>query len=439
MSRREKWAQMICKSGSVGRYLLPGHDLEFLPAFKDGGEIDVQAFLEKLDDQGGSVELLGSAYWLSQPEVEQFIFQDLPGLLKNLGHGSRSSPPSIEATFKGRVLWQNTTLGRLSGAVPRGRYLVQNTEKSADIPENRLLKFFLTRVVSAVTEMARRGTGALPRRFDTIRDAATRALSNSYLQSVYLEHRMSARMLSTAIRHRDYRYSRLAHLTRDLDRAVIRGKWPQILDLLRKGWLAPVSSDDLFELYVLVLVMQAVEGELGFGAPSTYGLIQRGRSAVVTYRRPDGVKAEIYFDQVPSGIFSGCGSEYLQLVRSHTGVTGAERRPDITVRFFAGAVERRVIIEVKETEDPAYIRDSIYKVLGYLRDFSGIWMGLADQLPKAIIVFPTNVARKHPPTEIAMVSSDHAGELALMLRTALGGIGNGAAPPCDIQPINAST
>lgn len=426
-SRRETWARAICGTASAGRYLMPGRDLEFLPAFEDGGEVDVQAFLDRLDDRGGSVELLASAYWLSQPEVEQFIFRDLPVLLKNLGHGSRSSPPLVEPSFKGRVLWQETVLGRLSGAVPRGRYLVQHIEKSADISENRLLKLFLTRLVTAANEMARRGTGALPQRFAKIRDSAQRGLSNTYLQVVELEHRISSRMLSTAIRHRDHRYSRLAYLARDFDQAVIRGKWAQILELLRKGWLAPVSSDDLFELYALILVMQAVEGGLGFGEPQAYGLIQRGRAAVATYRRADGVKAEIFFDQVPSGIFPGCGSEYLQLVGSHDGVVGAERRPDITVRFSAGAAERRVLVEVKETEDPAYIRDSVYKVLGYLRDFAGIWAGIPGQLPKGILVFPTNVAPKGDAAEIIMVSSDRAGDLASALGAALAGIGDGAA------------
>ena len=392
MSRRETWAKAICDTASAGRYLLPGRDVEFLPEFDDGGEIEIQAFLERLDDQGGSVELLASAYWLSQPEFAHFIFSDLPVLLRNLGHGSRSSPPSVEPSFRGRVLWPETVMGRLSGSVPRGRYLVQHVEKSADIPENRLLKFFLVRILSAVKEMSWRGTGALPRRFAEIRDAVAVGLGNTYLQGVEQEHRISARMLATALRHRDPRYSRLAKLARDFDYTVIRGKWGQIVELLRKGWLAPVSSEDLFELYALILVMQAIERELSFGEPSRYGLIQRGRTAVATYCHPvSGIVAEIFFDQVPSGIF-GSSSEYLHIVGSHSGVTGQERRPDIIVRFRAGSAERRVLVEVKETEDPAYIRDSVYKVLGYLRDFSEIWAGLGSQFPKALIVFPAGIA-----------------------------------------------
>lgn len=409
--RREAWARLICDTRSAGRYLLPGRDLEFLPNFTDLGETEVHDFLNKLDSHGGSVELLASAYWLSQPEVENFIFTDLPVLLRGLGHGSRSSPPSVEPTFKGRVLWQETILGRLSGAVPRGRYLVQHVEKSADIPENRLLKLFLTRIVSASTEMARRGTGALPVRFATIRDAATKALSNTYIQGVELEHRLSSRMINTAIRHRDPRYSKLALLAKDFDASIMRGKWAQIVELLQKGWLSPVSSDDLFELYALILVIQAVETGLGFGPPVSYGLIQRGRSAVASFHdAARGLKAELYFDQVPSGIFKST-SEYMQIVKTYKGISAQERRPDMLIRFSSPLGERRALIEIKETEDPAYIRDSIYKVLGYLRDFSSIWDNVPDQQPKALLLFPSGITPTDRITDIAIVSVDQNDDL----------------------------
>jgi len=422
-SRREMWVQRIYETGSVGRYLLPGRDLEFMPALIDAGDDEVRDFLERLDTAGGSSELLASAYWLSQPEVEKFLFSDLPVLLRSLGHGSRASPPRIEPNFKGRVLWQETLMSRLAGVVPRGRYVVSHIEKSADIPENQLLKKFLQSVASVSSEMARRGTGSLPNRFNRVRDAASKALTNSYLKAVSVPPRITARMLNTARRHRDHRYSRLATLAKDFDAAVVRGKWCQIIELLRKGWLAPISSADLFELYSLILILDVLEIGFGFGRPTSYGLIQRGRSAVAIFNNTEtGISAEVFFDQAPSGIF-GSRSEYLSTVGSYSGVSAQERRPDIAIKFATVSTERRLIIEIKESEDANYMRDSVYKVLAYLRDFSDTWEHLQDQKPKAILMFPTGVTARAPSggeKDIWLVSADQPSALKLAMGAAMG-------------------
>lgn len=419
MSDRQKWATAICASGGPGRYLLPGTDLEIRKNTDDLDDHELQSFLERLDDLGASSELLATAYWFAQPTVSSLIFDDLPTLLRNLGHASRTAPPRISPSFKGRVFWENTILGRMSGTIPRAHYLVQDVERSANIPENQLLKIFLSRVRVAAQEMALKGTGALPTKIAALSDAASNALSNSYLSKVEGGRVISARMLATARRHRDQRYARLADLARDFDQAIRRGKWGQILALLQKGWLAPITSEDLFELYSLIRFMQALEHELGFGSPIKYGLIQRGRSAVVRYQHPSSsVEAELYFDQVPSGIF-GTRSEYLDLIGQHDGIRGQERRPDIAIRFKKGDSETRLLVEVKETLDQSYTRDSIYKTLGYLRDFGDIWTGKDDQKPKAILVFPTAINPPQQPADLQMISADCLADISKTLTYAL--------------------
>jgi hypothetical protein len=41
-------------------------------------------------------------------------------------------------------------------------------------------------------------------------------------------------------------------------------------------------------------------------------------------------------------------------------------------------------VEVKRTRDPQYIADSIYKVLGYLADFEGVFAG--QEGPRALLL-----------------------------------------------------
>ena len=109
----------------------------------------------------------------------------------------------------------------------------------------------------------------------------------------------------------------------------------------------------------------------------------------------------------------------MQIVAAHKGVTAQERRPDILVKFTTPYSERRVLIEVKETEDPTYMRDSVYKVLAYLRDFASLWEGLAHQKPKAILVFPFGIKPDGPISDVALVSADRTADIVFALDSAI--------------------
>lgn len=111
------------------------------------------------------------------------------------------------------------------------------------------------------------------------------------------------------------------------------------------------------------------------------------------------------------------------MISAHEGIGGQERRPDIIVRFSTPFAERRLFVEVKETEDRVYMRDSVYKVLGYLRDFAGIWENFTNQKPKAILFFPTGV---HPysavETDMMIISSDRPADLLQAMVRVISGL-----------------
>ncbi len=69
------------------------------------------------------------------------------------------------------------------------------------------------------------------------------------------------------------------------------------------------------------------------------------------------------------------------------------------------------------------MRDSVYKVLAYLRDFSDTWEHLQDQRPKAILMFPTGVTARAPSSgekDIWLVSADQPSALKLAIGAAMG-------------------
>jgi hypothetical protein len=197
-------------------------------------------------------------------------------------------------------------------------------------------------------------------------------------------------MRQAARRHRNPRYRRLASLQNEFDAALLEEKWSAVLRLLEKNWLEPLHLDDLFELYVLVLVLVVLEKDLGLGPPKP-GLIRRGRKQVAKFEPPgQGIRVDVYFDQSPASQL-GCSSEYAAVVGSYKGLRPGKHRPDVTLRIHpAGAPARTLLVEAKKTEDDRYQRDSVYKVLAYLRDFKELWQGLPGQRPKGALVFPAS-------------------------------------------------
>lgn len=154
------------------------------------------------------------------------------------------------------------------------------------------------------------------------------------------------------------------------------------------NWLEPVNDDDLFELYVLVLTLDLLSDELGFGEPVEYGLVTSRRGHVALFE-DDHQKARVYFDQTPAAVL-GIPTEYRQVFAQHRGISGGERRPDILVVAEREGETRLVLIEMKKTVDGRYISDSVYKVFAYLYDFRDT--AGAGRTVKAVLVVPGGVS-----------------------------------------------
>ncbi len=154
--------------------------------------------------------------------------------------------------------------------------------------------------------------------------------------------------------------------------------------------MAPVTDDDLFELYCLVSILDALEQDLGFGRPEEYGLIWRGRRHVALFQH-QGVEVSIIFNQSPAKVF-GIKTRYKKFTEDHIFYDVGARRPDILLIFKSGCIERRFVVEIKDTTDAKYARDSVYKVFGYLYDFSSVWSEVNQFGLKALLLVPNNVA-----------------------------------------------
>lgn len=386
--RRNRWADFIYETSNIARYIWPSGTV--IAHRSPADDKDVRDFLSKLRDHEQSSVLLGIGYYVSLPQVRRFVLVDLPLLIRQLGHSSVATPPAVGSSIRGKVLWPDTILGRLSGKVPRGRYLMRSSERQLDIPENRLLKRYLVDLAEGLTSLSSASGSKGCRKITEISEAIETAIASPYLQAVTLIGGPTTQMSARARRNRNPSYGRAASLADHLRALNGEGKWLAIADLLAAGWMAPVTDDDLFELFCLVSILDALENDLGFGSPTEYGLIWRARRHVASFRH-SGVDVTVFFNQSPVRTF-GISTRYSKFISDHSFYNVASRRPDIMIVMKSSSTEKRFIIEAKDTLDAKYARASVYKVFGYLYDFARMWTDIMQTGLKALMIVPDQVS-----------------------------------------------
>lgn len=423
MTLLDQWVDFICSPAHAGRYLYAGGNAR-LTATTDINPNRLSEFLTRLNVISDDPLLLYRLHYLLQSDVRRFFERSLPELIRSASHITAGAIEHSRRGARGKILWPQTLRLRASGRGDTATFAVRIGEKSSDVPENRLLKLFLLDVLDTITATAKIvSTGAVIGELEQIKRQTQIALKTPVIGQVSREYKATPLMRQRARRNRNTRYSELADLQQQLDQSLRYQKWVSILQLLQQNWLKPINEDDIFELYTLVLLLDVIAVELGFGAPLRYGLIRRNRKGIAHFHRADGVTADVYFDQSPMEVFR-MRSEYTTVLKDYDGIRGAEHRPDIIVRFRISDIdERRLLIESKRTDDSKYKRDSVYKVLAYLRDFIELWRGMSTQSPKAILVFPQGVRLKTGTTEagrdLVFISGEDRARFAYLLESVI--------------------
>jgi hypothetical protein len=392
MSDRVIWEQFLLNPSKPGRFFAnasSGLGVHVTP-IQDVVAIDL---LSKLIGREDTVRELVDTIDFYFGGYIDFFGHQLKSLLRALTadafHIEEVQGPSV----RGNVNWQRTVQGRSSQRLLPFQFVVRRNARSNDTPENRLLKCLILTVVEDLDRLsAVIGTKSLPESLANMKHVAEGALKNEVFSTVQTVNDVTQIMRDRAISHRFKAYAdsyRLLMRRRSMRNILENGRFEALSAFIGAGWFAPVSDDDLFELYVLFLLVDILEVELDLGKPVEFGLIKSGRAHVAKYKKQD-LSVSVFFNQSPALLF-GIGSEYRKVLRSWDGLMGAERRPDICVELHTpGRTDTRFIVEVKRSSDSAYRSDSVYKVFGYLYDFRKLWNPATA--PHAILVFPDSVS-----------------------------------------------
>lgn len=404
---RSAWIAFLSSENRLTRFLNIQGDSQWHIQNESGNEAELERVLNLLSVASDDRSLLLKTRILFQQDLMTFVHDQLPFLLRSLHHEATQSTVLGHRGLRGRILWSSNVRSQLSGRTQPGSFVVQSPERTADTPENQLLHLLLNQIRSTILLLEGfLGTSNLGRALQTLKSRVETGLAHAALKDLPIASRMSSVMRRRALRHRNKVYRVVAELQQLFEYSVLEDKWALISKLIGIGWLAPIEDDDLFELYLLALILDLLENEHGYSVQAV-GLLRHRRAEIARLTRPsDNSTVTVYFDQSPTEAF-GIRSNYKQVIDSYSGLTGAERRPDLMLCKNDQQGTRYLIVEAKHATSPVYQRDSIYKVFGYLYDFRELWAKDLSIQPHALLVFSHEVKKINDlPSDLAVCSGD---------------------------------
>ncbi|MBR5504339.1 MAG: hypothetical protein IKV87_07860 [Methanobrevibacter sp.] len=354
-------------------------DKDFLQLyFYQGDVFDINNQIKNFFDiDEKDLDTLKSAHFILSPQVLSFI-KALPLLLRNLSHSTNRKDEEMRGHIRGNINWNKTIKARLSlGYVDKTLFVCSPPNKNYNLEENQLIKFLLNTIINLKEHYL---PFANPSNYDfdfekidedddwytkvrTRYEVCKKTLKKVYFDDIDDINKVSFKHLKKTARHKNFLYSNVVLEVYKLYERLFINKDINVLhDLMLKRIIRSRDSNKLFELYVLSELVKAIPGNSKFNL--LHDKNKNGNEIEVVL--DNKVWATIYYQRTPDDLENI--SMYKKICKGYS-IGCNVRSPDIILKFEADNKYR--IFEVKNTDNENYIRDSIYKVMGYLKDFEG--------------------------------------------------------------------
>lgn len=332
------------------------------------------------------LNLLKTTHFLLSREVEELI-EELPKLLKNLSHSTHKELVECRGIIRGRIDWNMTFKERFSqGFNDPSLFICQPSTKMYDLPENQLLNFILWKIRSLSENIDLEIT-------DDLLDSETwnnwqdkiishylkikKISKNIYFQQISMHRSIKPKTIQKAYSHRNKSYDKVAECYELYEKLFITNDHEVLCSLIETQTFEPLNNDKLFELYVLMKLLDFLDKSDG---KLRLGLLKPGMDYMAEYTS-NKVNICIYYQQIPSNLKKT--SKYKSIFRFYDLMVRV-RAPDIILKIKINDNQYYQIIEVKKTGNRNYIVDSVYKVLGYIHDFEDYLENTLN--PKGVLV-----------------------------------------------------
>lgn len=316
--------------------------------------------------------ILKAVHFLLSSKVRNFI-KILPQLVRNLSHSTRKESEVMKGNIRGRINWAETFKERMSlGFDDKSLFVCNPPSKYYDLEENQLLKYVLKRIIYLKRNYLE---FIHPENFDIDRIDENKdwytivndnfEISSKILKKVYFNDisdvKIKSKHLRKCIKNRNLLYHKVFDVYQLYESLFISNDEDELRQLLNTRIIKTADADKLYEIYVFFNLVKSLPVE-------HYNLLFSNNDYSTSCFIED-IKITVHYQKTPDKLKEI--SEYLEILENYE-IKGSTRAPDVILEFEKEDKTYYRLIEVKNSSSTSYVRASIYKVMGYYKDFKRI-------------------------------------------------------------------
>ncbi len=316
---------------------------------------------------------LKAVHFMLSDEVRNLV-KILPQLVRNLAHSTQKETEIMRGNIRGRIDWGATLKERYSqGFDDKSLFVCNPPSKYYDLEENQLLKFILKRIIHLNKNYL---SFVSPETFDIekidknkdwytiVNDNAQ--MARLTLRKVYFNDisnvKIKSKHLRKCMKNRNLLYHYVARAYRLYEDLFILEDVEVLKELLSQRIIKTSDGDKLYEIYVFFNLVKSLPG-------FWEGKLLYSGNDYSTTCELDDLTITVHYQKTPYALKEV--SEYLDIIGNYE-IKGNTRSPDVIIEFEKSGETFYRLVEVKNSSSEGYVRDSLYKVMGYYKDFKHI-------------------------------------------------------------------
>jgi hypothetical protein len=356
--------------------------LEGTPSFKS------EEIINFFGLENDELNVLKAVHFLISPEVSD-LFIHIPNLFRNMSHSTVKDDLEYHGCIPGNINWDKTIKIRYSkGFNDKSLFICSTPFNHYDLDENRILKFIFKKIINLYEIVLRFDNSKeesnidfnnlyqnSEKWYDLVEEKyllSKLAIHNIYFMGVSNLDFVSVESLEKVKNHRNPIYHNVARVFELYEKLFIFDDIGCLKDLVRNQLIIASNNDTLFEIYIFFkLIAKLEEKSINDSFKIHINFKNYQTDEQVSADLDDNLTIKIFYQHVPTTFKSN--SKYLKMNKNKQyGLNKGIRRPDIIFEIIKNGNHIYRIIEVKNSSDSRYMRNSFYKMFGYIYDFSDV-------------------------------------------------------------------